>query len=118
MAIHNEFGKDCEEKAIAWLVQNGFRILHRNWRYSHYEIDVIAQKDDMLHFIEVKARKFSRYAYPETSVGKKKFKDIQRAADAYLGFYPGNKWIQYDILAITVRDGGEEYFFIKDVFMK
>lgn len=117
MALHNEFGKDCEEKAIAWLVQNGFRILHRNWRFLHYEIDVIAKKDDMLHFIEVKARKKSKYGYPENSVGKKKFKDLQRAADGFLSIYPGYKWIQYDILSITFDNGCEEYFFIKDVYL-
>jgi len=117
MSEHNDFGKQCEDKAVAWLIENGFRILHRNWRFSHYEIDVIARKDGMLHFIEVKARKFSRFAYPESSVGKKKFKDIQKAADYYLIMNPGTKWIQYDILAITIFERKEEYFFISDVYL-
>ena len=71
----------------------------------------------MLHFIEVKARKSNKYGHPEVSVGKKKFKDLQRAADAYLHRFPGSKWIQYDILAITGEPGKEEYFFIRDVYM-
>ena len=117
MSEHNDFGKQCEDKAVAWLIRNGFRILHRNWRFSYYEIDVIARKDDMLHFIEVKARKFSKFEYPEASVGKKKFKDIQKAANAYLTMNPGNKWIQYDRLAITIFERKEEYFFIRDVYL-
>ena len=118
MSEHNDFGKQCEDKAVAWLIENGFRILHRNWRFSHYEIDVVARKDDMLHFIEVKSRKSGKYGYPEDSVGRKKFKDLQRAADAFLNMFPGNKWIEYDILSITGEDSKEEYFFIKDVYLR
>src|SRR5688572_32507943 len=84
MASHNELGQEAEAMAVTWLIENGFTIMHRNWRYSRYEIDIIAFKKDFLHFIEVKARKSSRFGNPEDSVRKKKFRDLQRAADAFL----------------------------------
>ncbi len=51
MAIHNKFGADGETLAAEWLTGKGYEILHRNWRHSHYEIDIIALKNKMLHFI-------------------------------------------------------------------
>ena len=118
MAYHNELGKDGEEMAARWLENKGYEILHRNWRHSHYEIDIVAAKASFLHFVEVKARNFSAYGYPEDSVTKKKFKNLQKAADQYLFMNPGHRWIQYDILAITVkRDGGKEYFLMEDVYL-
>ena len=46
MAIQNDLGKIGEDKAAAYLEGKGYKILHRNWRYPPYEIDLIAQKDE------------------------------------------------------------------------
>jgi putative endonuclease len=119
MASHNELGKEGEEMAARWLKENGFELLHRNWRHSHYELDIVATKGKFLHFVEVKARKASPFGgHPEDSVTKKKFKHLQKAADEYLFLHPGHKWISYDILSITLHNDKEaEYFFIEDVFL-
>ncbi|MBS1760428.1 MAG: YraN family protein [Bacteroidetes bacterium] len=118
MAEHNELGKQGEDLAAEWLVQNGYKLLHRNWRYSYHEIDIIATKDKFLHFVEVKARNYYPGSQPEDSVTKKKFKNLQRAADEYLFLNPGYKWIQYDVLAITLfKDKKPEYFLIQDVYL-
>jgi putative endonuclease len=118
MASHNTLGQQGEDLATAWLQQKGYAILHRNWRHSHYELDIVATKGSFLHFIEVKARNFSSFGYPEDNVKKKKFKNLQRAADEYLHLNPGYKWIQYDILSITLyKDREHEYFLIEDVFL-
>ena len=127
MASHNELGQQGEQLAYTWLKENGYEILHRNWRHSYHEIDIVALKarpDDpfgrgkFLHFVEVKTRNFSSFGHPEDSVTKKKFKNLQKAADEYLFLNPGHQWIQYDILSITLyRDKEPEYFFIEDVFL-
>lgn len=118
MAIHNTFGSDGENMAIGWLTKKVYKILHHNWRHSYYEIDIIALKNTMLHFVEVKSRNASPFGYPEDSVTKKKFKNLQRAADQYLFLNPGHMWIQYDILSITVyRDKDPEFFLLEDVFL-
>lgn len=118
MAEHNLFGVDGENMATEWLKGKGYEILHRNWRHSYYEIDIIARKNKMLHFIEVKTRNFSPVGYPEDNVGKKKFKNLQRAADEFLFRNPGYQWIQYDILAITLyKDKDPEFFLLEDVFL-
>lgn len=117
MAIHNELGKTGEAHAADWLTTKGYTILHRNWRYSHYEIDIIAQKGKKTHFIEVKSRSTAAYGYPEEAVTKKKFKHLQRAADEYLHQHPNIKWIQYDILSIIVNKKETTYFLLEDVFL-
>jgi putative endonuclease len=118
MAIHNELGKEGEQLAIKWLKEKGYEILHANWRYSYYEIDIVATKNKKLHFVEVKARQNDKFGNPEDSVTKRKFKRLQQAADQYLFLYPGHKWIQYDVLAITFNKNGEtEYFLLEDVFL-
>jgi putative endonuclease len=118
MASHNELGQLGEELAWAWLEKTGYELLHRNWRHSHYEIDIVATKGIFLHFVEVKARNFSPFGHPEDSVSRKKFKRLQRAADEYLFRNPGHDWIQYSILSITFyTDKEPEYFLLEDVFL-
>ena len=57
MAQHNDFGKEGEALALGFLRQNDFEILHCNWRFGRYEIDIIAKKQSMLHIIEVKRKR-------------------------------------------------------------
>jgi putative endonuclease len=118
MAVHNELGKEGEEMAARWLTEKGYTLLHRNWRHSYHELDIVATKGKFLHFIEVKALHYSHIGHPEDSVTKKKFKNLQKAADEYLFQHPGHKWIQYDILSITIHKNSEpEYFLLEDVFL-
>ena len=118
MASHNDTGQQGEELAAKWLKTNGYELLHRNWRHSHYEIDIVATKGKFLHFVEVKCLNAPAFGNPEDSVTKKKFKNLQKAADEYLFLHPGHQWIQYDILSITLHRNKEaEYFFIEDVFL-
>jgi putative endonuclease len=118
MASHNKVGTEGEDLAVTWLQTKGYEILHRNWRHSHYEIDIIARKDTFLKFIEVKCRNASPFGFPEDSVTKKKFKHLKRAADEFLFLYPGHQWIQYDVLSITLYKNKEpEFFLLEDVFI-
>ncbi|MET0464864.1 MAG: YraN family protein [Chitinophagaceae bacterium] len=119
MALHNEIGEAGEKMAAAWLQGKGYEILQINWRYSYYEIDIIARKGGTLHIIEVKSRKYFPGAYPEDSVNRKKFKHLQRAAGQYLSLYPQYKWLQYDIVAITLHKyKPAEFFLLQDVFIQ
>ena len=118
MATHNQLGLEGENIAAAYLVQRGYQILFKNWRYSYYEIDIIATRTNKLHFIEVKTRSSSYYGYPEESVTKKKFKFLQQAADEFLYQHPQYRWIQYDILSI-IQTGNKapDFFLLEDVFL-
>jgi putative endonuclease len=118
MADHIELGKEGEDLAVDWLLKNGFTIVDRNWTHGKLEIDIIARKDNRLHIIEVKCRHYNSFSHPEESVGKKKFRSLQRAADEYLFQNPGNEWMQYSIVAIKkIKNREPEFFFIEDVYL-
>jgi len=118
MAAHNDLGKKGEALAIDWFMQQGYEILNKNWRHSHYEVDIIACKHSVLHFIEVKARRSSQFGYPEESVGKKKMQNLMNAADEFLNQFPVWKRIQFDVLSISLKkDGKHEFFLIEDVYI-
>lgn len=118
MARHISTGQLGEKMAIDFLKRGGFVILHQNWRFSHWEVDVIASKDNVLHFIEVKTRRNKKFGFPEEDVSDKKLNNLIDASEEYQFQYPGWKRIQFDILAINLHRSGEpDFFFIEDVYL-
>ena len=104
--------------AEQYLLQHGYQVLHRNWRHSHYEIDIIAIKQQVLHFVEVKLRSSKTFGLPEQFVIKKKFKSLLRAADEFLFQNQQYRHVQYDILSINVSVNlAPEFFLIEDVYL-
>src|ERR1700761_7516104 len=63
-----DLGKKGEGLAAEWLLKREFKILHRNWRHNRCEVDIIAHRNKILHFIEVKTRSSKKYGYPEESI--------------------------------------------------
>ena len=118
MASHNQLGKDGEKLAEQFLREKGYEIMHKNWRYSYYEIDIIACCGNILHIIEVKTLNKTSLGYPEDSVTKRKFKRILNAAEEFLYQHPEYRHVQYDILAITTdRHQLPEFFLLEDVYL-
>lgn len=104
--------------AVDYLLQRDFTILHRNWRWSRYEIDVIALKDQVIHFVEVKTRRSLAFGYPEESVSKKKIERMLKSAREFQIQYSEWRQIQYSILSIILlRNQPPEFFFIEDVYL-
>ena len=65
MIPHIEKGKSGEELAVAYLIQKNYKVIYSNWRFSHYEIDIISEKDNVSQFLEVKTRYSNTFGYPE-----------------------------------------------------
>jgi len=116
MAHHNTTGLEGEKMAAKYFIEKGFTILHQNWRYSHWEVDIIASLNNVLHFIEVKTRRTKKFGYPEEDVSKKKITNLINASEEFLYLHPEWKRIQFDILSINLlQNEPAEYFFIEDV---
>jgi putative endonuclease len=117
MAAHNEFGKAGEEMAVEWLIQHGFQLISRNWKFARYEVDIIASREGILHFIEVKSRHDDVFGKPEDWVNRKKGRHLLTAGVAFQDKYPDWNLVQYDILSILITpDGNRDFFFIEDVY--
>ena len=109
-------GREGEDLAVAFLQQKGFRVLERNYRYRHSEIDLIVAKGNWLIFVEVKTRSSTAFGYPEEFVDYKKKKKIFEGADQYM--YQTN-WlgnVRYDIVAINLVTGPPEIHHLEDAF--
>lgn len=118
MAQHNNTGRLGEAMAVEYLSGKGFRVLHRNWRHSRWEVDILAEKDGILHFIEVKTRRTKKFGNPEDSVDKKKIQNLINAAEEYLYQHPEWKRIQFDVLSVSlIKDEPVVYFLIEDVYL-
>jgi putative endonuclease len=110
-------GQEGEALARSFLEQKGFEVITTNWRHGHLELDIIAQKDDMLHIVEVKTQQAGTAGHPEESVTRKKFANLQRAAEAFMGRYPRWRRVQFDIVSVTMAPkGAPTILFIEDVY--
>ena len=111
-------GNKGEDMATDYLTAHGYTILHRNWRFKNWEVDIIANKGKFLHFIEIKTRTSGAYGKPEESISKKKLENLMNAAEEYQYLNPQWKFIQFDVLAITLRyNDTAEFYLIEDVYL-
>lgn len=110
-------GNKGEQMAAEWLRQKGFGIIERNWRYKYWEVDIIASMENKLHFFEVKTRTSNTFGHPEESIGEQKMKSLRKAAEAYTEQNPQWKYLQFDVLSITMlHNQPAEFFLIEDVY--
>lgn len=84
MRYKKNTGDSGEDFAAAMLINNGFNILERNYSTKAGEIDIIATKDGIIHFIEVKTRNGNMYGSPAEAVTTSKQRHIRKAAELYL----------------------------------
>lgn len=103
MAQHNDLGKFGEEQASKYLIEQGYQILARNYRFRKAEIDIIAQKDSFLTVVEVKTRKNSDFGEPESFVNPKKMKLLISAANEFVCTQDIDAEVRFDIISITIE---------------
>src|SRR5579864_3202910 len=105
MSSHIDTGKLGEELAAGWLKEHRFEILNRNWRNGRFEIDLIARKENVIHFVEVKTSRTDLFGFPEQRVGKRKIQHMISAAERYLVHTHAHGRIQLDIISISIISG-------------
>jgi putative endonuclease len=116
MAEHNDTGKQGEEIAAAYLAEEGYRIIDRNWRYGKGEVDIVCSKSQFIIFVEVKTRSTSYFGQPEEAVDKKKKAFLIRAADAYVNQKNIPLEVRYDIISIVISEHRHTIRHIEDAF--
>ncbi len=111
-------GKVGEDIAKNFLIKQGFKILEMNYRFSRIaEIDIIAEKKDILHFIEVKTRTQNFFGSPIEAVTPTKLKHIYSCAMDYMS-KSKKKYRAYKIDVIGIVLNKEEVSkidFIEDI---
>ena len=95
--IHGNLG---ENAACKHLKKNGYKILERNYRKRYGEIDIIAQKDDVYIFVEVKTRAETDYGMASEAVTKSKQQKLVRTAQFYIMEHKLDAAFSFDVIEV------------------
>ena len=103
-----EIGKKGEKIAARYLRRHGYKIIEKNSRASHKEIDIIAENKDYILFVEVKTRSvgedlYSSYGAPASAVGKKKRENLLYASRLYLASNNTRKQPRMDVIEVYLN---------------
>lgn len=116
MASHNELGKKGEQLAVDFLVENGYDIVERNYRFNKAEVDIIAQKENVLAIIEVKTRSTADFGNPQDFVKPKQIKNLVKAVDEYVTVNNLDVEVRFDIIAIVKEKKEFKIEHLEDAF--
>lgn len=108
MAERNDTGREGEEAARAFLIRKGYGIRHTNWRWHHFELDIVAVDGDTLVVVEVKTRTGDFLISPEDAVDRKKRRRIAAAADVYVRRFDISLPVRFDIITL-INNGSQGY---------
>ena len=101
MALHNEIGRIGEMVAARHLIQHGYSLLHTDYRVGHKDIDIVAFKDGITVFVEVKTRSTDRFGSPEEAVDDEKMRFLLSAANAYIKREGVMGPVRFDVIAVV-----------------
>ena len=116
MAQHNDLGALGEDMASTLLINKGYEILDRNWRWGRYEIDIVAQKNDLLVIAEVKTRHSNYFGEPEEFVSRIQQRRLVESANAYVERHGLETEVRFDIISIIYNSRQRKVHHIKDAF--
>ena len=112
-----KIGNTGEEQAAVYLKQMGFTILERNFRTPFGEVDMIASKDNVVVYFEVKYRSTGNYGDPLEAVNQKKQRQISRVANYHYASYAKGRELpcRFDVIGIygdgTIRHIENAFYF-------
>ncbi len=113
----HQLGHDGETAALHYLLAQGYKLLHRNYRFRRAEVDLIMQLGPaLLVFVEVKARSSSRYGHPEEFVTEPQRQRLRLAATHLQETLDWNGDIRFDILALSPTAEGLRIEHFEDAF--
>ncbi|MFI3305371.1 MAG: YraN family protein [Rikenellaceae bacterium] len=101
--LATRIGAAGEHAAMQWLRQRGYMIRDLNWRAGSYELDIVAERYGVVHFVEVKSRKTGSWTTPEQAMTQSKQQSLIKAARSYIAQYHINSEFQFDLVAVEIN---------------
>lgn len=113
-----EWGKEAERIAAEWLMAEGYTIREMNWKpqHSHLEVDIIAERNTTLIFVEVKARTADGQD-PIDAVDERKMRLLAKAADIYIRSQQIDYEYRFDIITLEGNTSNYKLDHIPDAFL-
>ncbi|MFT4028667.1 MAG: YraN family protein [Protaetiibacter sp.] len=108
MAAKDELGRRGERLAERYLLARGYRLVERNWRCRHGEIDLVARDGDTLVFVEVKTRTSTAFGHPFEAITPAKLARLRRLAGLWCETHPRERGrVRIDAVAVLAPHGTE-----------
>lgn len=104
MASAHRRGRRAEATAAAYLERQGWRVLHRNWRFHRKELDLVVERDGVVAFVEVKARSPDGWGHALEAITARKRRDLAVAARGWIALH-GGRYHSFRFDAVTVVRG-------------
>lgn len=113
-----QWGKQAENIVCDYLIAKGYTVRERNFKpiTSRSEIDIIAQKDDILIFVEVKART-DRQVDPAEAMTADKIRNVVRGANTYLQMQDYDFFYRFDVAAVSGDVDDYTLDYLEDAFI-
>jgi putative endonuclease len=117
-AARQAFGELGERIAERWLRQRGWRVLQRRFRTGHRDIDLVVQREDVVAFVEVKARRGDQFGDPVQAVNWKKQKELGRSARVWIARHGRRgEAYRFDVVGVLVDDAGVRIRHVESAFL-
>ncbi len=109
-----KMGNIGEERAVSFLLKNGYQIVDRNYYIRGGEIDIVALYGEFIVFVEVKYLPHGNVDILQSELNRKKIKNIIKTSKCYLEKHReySNRYIRFDVLAIDVPGLDTEYHIV------
>jgi putative endonuclease len=112
-----EFGRQSEEKAVNFLEGRGYKVIRRNYKTRSAEIDIIAEDNGVICFVEVKSRHSNSFGEPAEAVCPAKQRQISKAAVCYLQENNAlDRPARFDVVSVLYEGDRPGIDLIKDAF--
>ncbi len=110
-------GAKGEQLAAGFLEQLGFEIIERNFRYDRGEIDLIAKKEKLISFCEVKTRTSNTFGKGEDAVDAKKQQQIRKVAEGFISERELDNYdFRLDVVVVEIRKNETKIRIIENAF--
>ena len=102
-AARQAFGEVGERVAERWLRRKGWRIVQRRFRNGRRDIDLVAERDGLVAFVEVKARRGLQFGQPVEAVNWRKQRELTRSAHIWIERHgrPDDAY-RFDVIGVLV----------------
>ena len=117
-AARQEFGEEGERVAERWLRRRGWRVLQRRFRNGHRDIDLVAEKDGTVAFVEVKARRGYAFGDPVEAVDWRKQRELARSAAVWIDRHgrPNDSY-RFDVIGVLMEGNSVRVKHVENAFM-
>jgi len=116
-AARQALGELGERVAARWLVRAGWRVVAHRFRSGHRDVDLIVERDGLIAFVEVKARRRADAGGPVAAVGWRKQRELARSAQVWISRHgaPGSAY-RFDVIGVLLEGSGARIRHVENAF--